>query len=75
MARTQPTVERVRTWVLLALGVFLAVWQTVFEDEAQYWVLILAGGCLGLPAALGLDRAVQGAIKVSPPDETKEPAK
>lgn len=72
MARPHVTLAQVQSAVSYALGVFIALYETVVENADRPELLVLAAGCLGLPTFLKRDAAKKDASD-QPPNPAPDP--
>lgn len=78
-----PTFTQFRTTLLLALGVFVILWETVVQNTDRPYVLIVGLMLCGFPYVLNLDKLLRGFIPapisgiqpVPPPDVPPPPVK
>lgn len=65
----KPTLfERLRTAVLLAVGIFVIMYETVVSGTDRPALLIVGLMLCGFPIVINLDKVMRGVIKVEPAD-------
>ena len=56
-----PTFEQIRTVVLLGVGIFIVLWETIVNEGARPAILVTGIMFCGFPVVLSLDKILKGA--------------